>query len=388
MGTANTMAALTEGLGMSLPGNAATPGADSRLLRLAFRAGQQAVELHGRDVRPSAILTEAAFENAARLLMALGGSTNGVLHLQAIAAELDLELPPDTFNRLSRETPFICDISPSGAPTRYMADLDQAGGVQAVLKELAPLLDGDVLTVTGETLAANLAAAEVHDRGVIRPLSDPLSPEGGLLFLKGSLAPEGALVKTSAVPAPMLRHRGPARIFAREEQACDALAAGELAEADVVVVRYVGPRGDPGMRLLQRFLWQLAARGLHDRIAFVTDGRISGTNKGCAVTQVAPEAAAGGPLAIVREGDVIEIDMQEGRLDLDVAGDEVARRLAAWAPPPQTVRHGWLSVYSRLAESAGRGAALDYGGGHGAAACDRDGEWATEAPDLQGEHRR
>ena len=360
MGTANTMAALTEGLGMSLPGNAATPGSDSRLMRLAFEAGRRVVALHRAEITPSAILTPAAFENAARLLMALGGSTNGVLHLQAVAAELDIEITAQTFNRLNHETPFICDIAPSGSPERYMADLDEAGGVQAVLKELGPLLDTAVLTVTGESLAATLASAKVRDRSVIRPLADPLAPEGGLLFLEGSLAPEGALVKTSAVPEPMRRHSGPARIFAAEEEACEALEAGRLVPGDVVVVRYRGPRGDPGMRLLQRFLWQLAARGLHDRIAFVTDGRISGTNKGCAVTQVSPEAAGGGALALVEEGDIIEIDMLAGKLDLDVSAATLKQRAAKWTTPESSVRKGFLSIYARAAKSGGRGAALDY----------------------------
>ena len=362
MGTANTMAALCEALGMSLPGTAATPGADARLLRLAFRAGQQAVKLHRAGLRPSAIMTPAAFENALRLLLAVGGSTNGVLHLQAVASELGIQLPPELVNRLSAETPFICDVAPSGPGGHFMAELDEAGGVPAVLKELQPLLNADVPTVTGEPLASTLAVAEVRDRSVIRPLADPLAPEGGLVFVHGSLAPDGALVKSSAVPAALLRHRGPARLFESEDDACDALAEGRLAAGDVVVVRYSGPRGDPGMRLLQRFLWQLAARGLHDKVAFVTDGRISGTNKGCAVTQVAPEAAAGGPLALVEEGDAIVLDIPAGTLELDVPAEELQRRRDAWRPPAPKAPGGWLGVYGRLARPATEGAALDYSG--------------------------
>jgi dihydroxy-acid dehydratase len=362
MGTANTMAALCEALGMALPGTAATPGADSRLLRLAFRAGRQAIELHRRDLRPSAILTRDAFENAMRLLLAVGGSTNGVLHLQAVAAELGIELAPDLLNRLSAETPFICDIAPSGPGGNSMAELDEAGGVPALLKELAPLLHREAPTVTGAPLSAALGEAEVRDRSVIRPLDDPLAPEGGLVFVRGSLAPDGALVKSSAVPAALLRHRGPARLFESEEDACDALAGGRLAPGDVVVVRHAGPRGDPGMRLLQRFLWQLAARGLHDKVAFVTDGRISGTNKGCAVTQVAPEAAVGGPLAVVREGDEIALDVPSGTLELEVPQEELRRRLDAWRAPPPKAVGGWLGVYGRLARPATEGAALDYSG--------------------------
>lgn len=359
MGTANTMAALTEALGLSLPGTAATPGSDSRLLRIAFAAGRQVVELRRRGVTAARILTPAAFENAVRVLMALGGSTNGVLHLQAVAAELGIDLTPETFDRLSAGTPLICDLAPSGS--RYMADLDEAGGVQAVMKELELLLDTGALTVTGEPLGENLKTALVRDRDVIRPLDDPIAPEGGLRFLRGSLAPGGALVKTSAVPAAMARHRGPARVFATEDKACDALASGQLVPGDVVVVRLVGPKGDPGMRLLQRFLWQLAARGLHDRVAFVTDGRISGTNRGCAVTQVVPEAAERGPLAVVRDGDPIAIDVPAGTIDLGVEEDELGRRLCEWEPPAPKAAGGYLSVYARLARSADRGAALDYG---------------------------
>ncbi|MBU2602494.1 MAG: dihydroxy-acid dehydratase [Actinobacteria bacterium] len=363
MGTANTLAALAEALGMSPPGNAATPGPDSRLQRLAFEAGRQVVELHRRGLTPSQIMTPAAFENAVRVLMAIGGSTNGVLHLQAVAAEFDLELTPELFNRLNAETPLICDIVPGGSGAHYMADLDEAGGIPAVLKELEPLLDTTVLTVTGKTLARDLEGVRVLDRAVIRPLDDPLSPEGGLRFLRGSLAPNGCLVKTSAVPDTMLRHTGPARIFTSEELACDALADGSLVAGDVVVLRYTGPKGDPGMRLQQRFLWQLAARGLHDRVAFVTDGRISGTNKGCAVTHVGPEAAEGGPLAFVEEGDRIEIDIPAGTIELAVPIEELARRGAAWRPPARSGRRkGYLDVYARLAKSADRGAALDYDG--------------------------
>jgi len=361
MGTANTMAALCEALGMSLPGNASTPGSGARLLALAFRAGQQAVALHRQGLRPSQIMTAEAFANAVRVLLALGGSTNGVLHLQAIAAELGLTITPERFNELSRETPFLCDLAPSGSSDHFLADFDQAGGVPALMKELQPLLHTDVLTVTGAALRQTLAVAHVDDSRIIRPLAKPLSPTGGLTFLSGSLAPEGALVKGSAVPPALQRHRGPARLFPNEEAACTALAQGQLKPGDVVVVRNAGPRGDPGMRLLQRFLWQLSARGLHDRIAFVTDGRISGTNKGCAVTQVTPEAAAGGPLALVADGDTIAIDIPAGRLDLEVDEQALRQRRAVRQPEERrTGERGWLSVYARLANSATAGAALNY----------------------------
>ena len=363
MGTANTMAAMAEALGMSPPDNAATPGADSRLNRLAFYAGQQVVRLLEAGTKPSQIMTLKAFENAIRTLMAIGGSTNAVLHLQAIAAELDLSVGLTTFNELCTTTPLICDVAPSGSGRHMIGELDQAGGIQGVMKELSPLLHTEAATITGATLGQNLETAEIRDREVIRPLGDPLSADGGLLFLKGNLAPGGALIKKSAVPAGMMRFEGPARIFADEEAACEALQADRIEPGQVVVVRYVGPKGDPGMRLLQRFLWLSAARGMHEKIALITDGRFSGTNKGCAVAHISPEAAGGGPLALVQEGDPVLIDIPGRRLDLLVEEEELRRRARAWRPPKAKVGKGYLSVYSRLAHSAEQGAALDYGPG-------------------------
>lgn len=360
MGTANTMAAMTEALGMALPGNAATPGADSRLMRIAFDAGRRVVALHEAGIRPSDIMTPAAFENAIRVLMATGGSTNGVLHLQAIAAELGVDMDPETFNRISRETPLICDIAPNG--DKLMVDLDEAGGIPSVMKELEPLLETGVMTVAGQTLGANLDAARPGDRRVIRSLDEPLDPEGGLVFLHGNLAPDGALIKKSAVPENMLQHRGPARIFDAEEAACEALLEDQLEPGDVVVVRNIGPKGDPGMRLLQRFLWQLAAKGLHNRIAFLSDGRFSGTNKGCAVGHIAPEAAVGGPIALLEEGDTVEINVPARSLSFLVSEEELEARRQAWSSPPQKKERGYLSIYRRLAVSSTRGAALDYRG--------------------------
>jgi dihydroxy-acid dehydratase len=360
MGTANTMAAMAEALGMTLPGNTTVPGSDSHLLRLAFRAGEQVVKLYRQGVRPSDIMTIDAFCNAIRLLMAIGGSTNAVLHLQAIACELDLDIEPRTFNRLSRETPFICDVIPSGPGDNHLGVLDEAGGIQAVLKELLPLLDGNALTVTGQSLAKNLAEVESGDRRVIHSLDGPIAGEGGLIFLKGNLAPGGGLIKKSAVPATMQYHRGPARIFATEEAACEALIDDRIKPGDVAMVRFKGPKGDPGMRLLQRFLWQVAARGMQDKIAFITDGRFSGTNKGCAVAHIAPEAMEGGPLAVVRDGDMIEIDIPNESLKVDLSGEALRRRMAAWRAPEQDVKRGYLSIYAKLAKAADKGAALDY----------------------------
>ena len=361
MGTANTMAALAEALGMTLPGNASVPGADSRLQRMAFQAGQQAMRLLKQGFNPSRVLTPAAFDNAIRVLMAIGGSTNGVLHLQAIAAELDLEIKPERFNELSRSTPFICDVYPSGASGHFMADLDEAGGITGVMKALQPLLDSEVLTVTGHPLKHNLEAANVANANVIHSLENPLEKEGGLIFLTGNLAPNGALIKKAAVPPPMQQHTGPAVIFADEESACQALIEDRLTPGSVVVIRYVGPKGDPGMRLLQRFLWQLSAKGLQDRIALITDGRFSGTNKGCAVGHIGPEAAEGGPLAVVADGDQIEIDILKAQINLLISESELKKRLEVWAPPAQKVKKGYLAIYSKMAKSADRGAALDYG---------------------------
>ena len=358
MGTANTMAAMTEALGLSLPGTAATPGADSRLQRIAFAAGQRVMDLLADDIRPSQILTEQAFSNAIRVLMATGGSTNGVLHLQSIAAELDLDLTPELFNRASKTTPFICGIAPNGPG--MMQDLDEAGGIPAVMKELETLLDTEVMTVTGQSLAETLKEAPKGDGKTIRGIDDPLAPEGGLMFLEGSLAPEGALVKKAAVPASMHEFKGPARIFATEDDASNALMAGGIEPGTVVIVRGIGPAGDPGMRLLQRFLWLSAAKGMMDKIAFLTDGRFSGTNKGCAVAHISPEAAVGGPLALVEDGDLIEIDIPKARIDLRVDEAEMTRRREAWTRPEPRVRKGYLALYAKMADSTARGASLKY----------------------------
>lgn len=360
MGTANTMACLTEALGMSLPGNAATPGADSQLMRIAFQAGQKVVELHEKGVKPADIMTSDAFKNAIRILMATGGSTNGVLHLQAIAAELDLAVKLEDFNYISKQTPLICDIAPSGSGKNLMADFDDAGGVPAVMKTLKSLMATDVKTVVGQPLSETLKQAPGPDGKVIHPLDKPLANEGGLIFLRGNLAPGGGLIKKSAVPVQLHQHAGPARIFAREEDACGALNAGQLNPGEVVVIRYVGPKGDPGMLLLQRFLWQLAAKGLQDKIAFITDGRFSGTNKGCAVAHITPEAADGGPLAIVEDGDIIEIDIPNEKLNIRISDKVLQKRLATWESPKPKATKGYLSIYAKMANTAEKGAALNY----------------------------
>jgi len=360
MGTANTMAAMVEALGLSLPGTACVPGSDSRLERIAFDAGRQVMQLLENGIRAADILSMDAFENAVRVLMALGGSTNAVLHLQATACELDLDIRPESFTRLSEETPLICDIAPSGAPEHHMGHLDEAGGIPSLMKTLEPLLASQVPTVTGQTLAQNLKDVPPGDGSIIRAIDNPIAPDGGLVFLQGSLAPGGALVKKSAVPERMQVHKGPAKVYVNEDAACSALNAGTIEPGQIVIVRYVGPKGDPGMLLLQRFLWQLAAKGMHDKIAFLTDGRFSGTNKGCAIAHIAPEAAAGGPLAVVQDGDLINIDIPGKKLELLISEAELQKRLAAWESPPKPVRRGYLSIYKRMATSPDRGAALDY----------------------------
>ena len=360
MGTANTMAAMSEALGMSLPGNTATPGADSRLQRIAFEAGRQVVKLHQERVTPSSIMKLNAFNNAIRVLMALGGSTNGVLHLQAIAAELDLELELETFNSISKETPLIVDIAPSGSGKYLMSDLDEAGGIPSAMKELESLLHTEVKTVMGRSLAEDLALAKGGDGKIIYALDKPITKEGGLIFLRGNLAPEGALIKKSAVPKSMYHHSGPAKIFLNEDDASKALINDEIDAGSVVVVRNVGPQGDPGMRLLYRFLWIVAAKGMDDKIALITDGRFSGTNKGCAVAHICPEASVGGPLALVKEGDTIEINIDNEQVNLKISDEEFEKRLKAWIPPKKKAEKGYLSIYVKSAKSASKGAALDY----------------------------
>jgi len=357
----NLFDAMVEALGLSLPGNACTPGNDSRLMRIGFKAGKQIMALLNGGIRCSDILSFEAFENAIRLLMALGGSTNAVLHLQAVARELELDIRPEIFSRLSEETPFLCDISPFGAPEHHMGHLDEAGGITAVMKELESLLSIQVMTATGKSLGHTLQSASGGDGMIICSRENPISPDGGLVFLTGNRAPDGALVKKSAVPEAMGHHKGPARVYRDEGAACQALTDEEIKPGQVVVVRFVGAKGDPGMLLLQRFLWQLAAKGMHDKVAFVTDGRFSGTNEGCAVAHVAPEAVAGGPLAVVQDGDIVEIDIPNKRLNLLIPEGELLKRMESWQPPKKRVRKGFLSIYAKMATSPDKGAALDYG---------------------------
>lgn len=360
MGSANTMAALTEALGMALPGNASIPGTDARLLRLAFQAGMGIVKLHTEEIRTSDILTREAFENAIRMLMAVGGASDGWLHLQAIAAEQDIYIDPSTFNRLSEETPFICDIPPSGTFEHKMSNLDEAGGIPAVMKELEPLLNSKVMTVTGQILKDNLSGVQIRDRDIIRSLKEPIEKQGGLILIKGNLAPQGALMKRSAVPVGIQKHRGPARIFTSDVEAAEALQAKRIKTGDTIVVSYAGPRGGPGMLVVYEVLFRLVQTGLYKTVALITDGRIGGGTQGCAAGYVSPEAAEGGPLAVVQDGDIIEIDIPNKTLNIDISDNELATRLKAWRLPDKKIKKGLLSIYVKTARSADKGAAMDY----------------------------
>ncbi|HXF56383.1 MAG TPA: dihydroxy-acid dehydratase [Actinomycetota bacterium] len=356
MYTANTMAAAVEALGLSLPGSASPPAVDARREALARASGRAVVEGLRLGIRPRDVLTREAFENAIAVVMACGGSTNAVLHLLAIAAEAGVELDIEEFDRVSRRTPHIADLRPAG---RFvMADLDRVGGVPVVMRELleAGLLRGEALTVTGKTVAENLAelAPPGPDGTVVRPLSAPIHPYGGMAILKGSLAPEGAVTKVVGMEG--MTFRGPARVFDSEEEAFQAVTGGRVRRGEVVVVRYEGPRGGPGMREMLAVTAAVVGAGLGREVALVTDGRFSGATHGFAVGHVAPEAAVGGPIALVQDGDEVVIDVDARRLDLLVPEDELARRRDGWKPPEPRYRWGALAKYARLVSSASRGA--------------------------------
>jgi len=357
MGTANTMACLTEALGMTLPLSATTPAVSPEKLEDARRAGQRAVELIRQGLRPRDVMTQAALRNAMKVEMAIGGSTNAVLHLPAIARELGFELSLDSFDTISRETPYLASINPSGVYT--VDDLHDAGGVQAVLKALLPLLDGDALTVSGSTVAELARAAAWNDQTVIRPLDNPVKPEGGLSILKGNLAPDGAVVKKSAVKPEMWVHRGPALVFHSMEESILALREGRIKEGSVLVIRYEGPIGGPGMREMQQITAMLVGTRLAERTALVTDGRFSGSTRGPCIGHVTPEAAVGGPLALVEDGDVISIDIPNRRLDVELSEAELAARRAAWKPPQRPIPRGILSLFARTATSVKVGAVME-----------------------------
>ncbi len=359
MYTANSMNCLTEAIGMGLRGNGTIPAVWSARLRLAKHAGMQIMELVKRDIKPRDIMTEAAFHNAETVDMALGCSTNTMLHLPAIAHECGIELDLDMSNEISSKTPNLCHLAPAG--DTYMEDLEGAGGVHAVMMELDKkgLLDTSVMTCTGKTLAENLEGVVNRDHSLIRPIDDPYSADGGIAVLKGNLAPEGCVVKRSAVAPEMMRHQGPARVFNSEEEAIEAIYAGKIAAGDVVVIRYEGPKGGPGMREMLNPTSAICGMGLGESVALITDGRFSGATRGASIGHVCPEAAQGGPIAFVEEGDQIAIDIPSCKIELLVDDDTLAARKAAWACPEPKIKTGYLARYAKLVTSAARGAVLE-----------------------------
>ena len=359
MYTANSMNCLTEAIGMALPGNGTIPGVYSARLRLAKHAGMKIMELIEKNIRPSDILTPAAFHNAETVDMALGCSTNTMLHLPAIAHECGIDLDLDISNEISARTPNLCHLAPAG--NTYMEDLDQAGGVHAVMKELTKknLLDTSCMTVTGKTLAENLEGVSNRDPELIRPIENPYSSDGGIAVLKGNLALEGCVVKRSAVAEEMMQHTGPARVFDSEDDAIAAIYAGKIVAGDVVVIRYEGPKGGPGMREMLNPTSAIAGMGLDKDVALITDGRFSGATRGASIGHVCPEAAQGGLIALVEEGDQIAIDIPACSIQLLVDEETLAARRAKWVCPPPKVTTGYLARYAKYVTSAAKGAVLE-----------------------------
>ena len=358
MYTANSMNCLTEVLGMGLRGNGTIPAVYSERIRLAKHAGMQVMEMYSQNIRPRDIMTEDAILNALTVDMALGCSTNSMLHLPAIAHEIGMDFDITFANEISAKTPNLCHLAPAG-PT-YMEDLNEAGGVYAVMNELNKLglLHTDCMTVTGKTVGENIKDCVNLNPEVIRPVENPYSKTGGLAVLTGNLAPDGSVVKRSAVVPEMMVHEGPARVFECEEDACEAILSGKIKEGDVVVIRYEGPKGGPGMREMLNPTSEIAGMGLGSTVALITDGRFSGASRGASIGHVSPEAAVGGPIALVEEGDIIKINIPENRLELAVSDEELARRKANWTPREPKVKTGYLARYASMVTSGNRGAIL------------------------------
>ncbi len=362
MYTANSMNCLTEAIGMGLKGNGTIPAVYSERIRLAKHAGMKIMELVEKDIRPRDIMTEKAFMNALTVDMALGCSTNSMLHLPAIAREAGVDLNLDIANELSAVTPNLCHLAPAG-PT-YIEDLNEAGGVYAVMNELTKknLLNLDCMTVSGKTIGENIAGCVNKNPEVIRPIENPYSQTGGIAILKGNLAPDSGVVKRSAVAPEMLVHEGPARVFDCEEDAIAAIKGGKIVAGDVVVIRYEGPKGGPGMREMLNPTSAIAGMGLGSSVALITDGRFSGASRGASIGHVSPEAAVGGPIALVEEGDIISINIPENKLNVLVSDEELAARRAKWQPREPKVTTGYLSRYRELVTSGNRGAVLEVPG--------------------------
>ncbi len=359
MYTANSMNCLTEAIGMGLKGNGTIPAVYSERIRLAKHAGMKIMELVEKDIKPRDIMTEKAFMNALTVDMALGCSTNSMLHLPAIAKEAGVDLNLDIANDLSAVTPNLCHLAPAG-PT-YMEDLNEAGGVYAVMNELTKknLLNLDCMTVNGTTIGENIKDCVNRNPEVIRPLENPYSETGGIAILKGNLAPDSGVVKRSAVVPEMLVHEGPARVFDCEEDAINAIKSGKIVAGDVVVIRYEGPKGGPGMREMLNPTSAIAGMGLGSSVALITDGRFSGASRGASIGHVSPEAAVGGPIALVEEGDIIRINIPENKLDMLVSDEELAKRRENWQPREPKVLTGYLARYRELVTSGNKGAVLE-----------------------------
>ena len=360
MYTANSMNCLTEAIGMALPGNGTIPAPLSARRRLAKHAGMQIMELIKKDIRPRDIMTPAAFHNAETVDMALGCSTNTMLHLPAIAHEAGVTIDLDKANAISAQTPNLCHLAPAG--DTFMEDLERAGGVYAVMKELTKkdLLDTSLITCTGKTVAENLEGVMNRDHEIIRPIENPYSQSGGIAVLKGNLAQDGCVVKQSAVAPEMMVHRGPARVYNSEEEAIADIYAKKIHPGDVVVIRYEGPKGGPGMREMLNPTSAICGMGLGESVALITDGRFSGATRGASIGHVSPEAAAGGTIGLVEEGDMISIDIPNCSIQLEVSDEELAKRKAAWVCPEPKVKTGYLARYAKMVTSADKGAILDF----------------------------
>mgnify|MGYP000860026904 FL=1 len=359
MYTANSMNCLTEAIGMGLQGNGTIPAVYSERIKLAKHAGMKVMELLEKNIRPLDIMTEKAFMNALTVDMALGCSTNTMLHLPAIAKEAGVKLNLDIANEISAKTPNLCHLAPAGHT--YMEDLNEAGGVYAVMNELTKLnlLNTDLITATGKTVAENIEGCEIKDTDIIRPITNPYSTTGGIAVLKGNLAPDGCVVKRSAVAPEMLQHKGNARVFECEEDAIEAIHAGKINPGDVVVIRYEGPKGGPGMREMLNPTSAIMGSGLGHCVALITDGRFSGATRGAAIGHISPEAAVGGPIALVEEGDTIEIDINANTINLLISDEEFAKRKAEWKPRQPKITTGYLARYAKLVTSGAQGAVLE-----------------------------
>ena len=358
MYTAYSMNCLTEAIGMGLQGNGTIPAVYSQRIKLAKHAGMKVMELLEKNIRPRDILTKEAFMNALTVDMALGCSTNTMLHLPAIAHEAGVEINLDIANEISAKTPNLCHLAPAGH--HYMEELNEAGGIYAVMNELAQagLLNTDLITATGKTVGENIRGCENKNPEIIRPIDDPYMKTGGIAVLRGNIAPDSCVVKRSAVVPEMMVHEGPARVFDCEEDAIDAIKSGKIVEGDVVVIRYEGPKGGPGMREMLNPTSAIAGMGLGSSVALITDGRFSGASRGASIGHVSPEAAVGGPIALIEEGDIIAIDIPANTINVKVSDEEMAKRKEAWTPKEPKVKTGYLARYASMVTSADKGAIL------------------------------